>query len=52
MAFSTTNDVFLYALQLAIKINLESIFYVWYVVFFPMMAVNYSVMDATISAMT
>ena len=52
MAFSTTNDVFLYALQLAILIDLVSVLYVWYIVFLPMMAVNNSVMNAKISAMT
>jgi hypothetical protein len=44
--------MFLYALQLEIYIILESVYYIWYMVFLPIMEVNYSVMNAKISAMT
>jgi len=43
--------MFLHALQLAISINLESVFYLWYIVFLPITAVNDSVMKARIRAM-
>jgi hypothetical protein len=44
--------MFLYALQFAIYINLESVFYHWYIGFLPIIAVNNSVMNVKISTMT
>ena len=43
--------MFLHALQLAISINLESVFYLWYIVYLSVTAVNNSIMNAEISAM-
>jgi len=48
---SSTNDVFLHAGQLAISINLESVFYLWYIVFVHIRAVSNSIMNGKIHAM-
>jgi len=44
--------MFLYALHLAIQINLESAFYHSYIVLLPIMAVNHSGMNVKIRVMT
>jgi len=49
IAFSTTKDMFLDALQIAISINLESIFYICYIAFLHIVRVNNSVMNAKLS---
>lgn len=43
--------MFLYALKLAIWINLELVFYISYIVFLPIMVFNNSVMNEKISVM-
>ena len=43
--------MFLHALQLAISIDLESVFYLCSIVFLPIRAVNNSIMNAKISVM-
>ena len=51
IAFSTTMDMFLHALQLVISINFELVFYLWYLEFLPITAVNNSVMNKEICAL-
>jgi len=48
IAFSSTNNMFLHALHLAISINLELVFYPSYIVYFPLRMFNDSVMNAKI----
>jgi len=51
IAFPTTKDMSLEALQLAISIIFEPVFYLWYIICLRIMAVDDSVMNAKISAM-
>jgi len=44
--FSTTNDTCLHAVQLAILINLKSVFFLLYIVFLAIKVVNNSVMSS------
>jgi len=52
VALSSTNDIFLHALQLAILIDLESVFYLWKSGFLPIRTVNEnSVMNGILRVM-
>jgi len=48
IVFSTTNDTCLHAVQHAISINLESVFFLLYIVFLARQVVNNSVMSSMI----
>jgi len=51
VAFSTTNNTFLHALQFAISINVESVFYFWYIVLSLIRGDKNYLMSAKICAM-
>jgi succinate-acetate transporter protein len=48
IVFSITNDTCLHAVQLAISINLESVFFLLWIVFLAIKVVNKSVMSSLV----